>query len=458
MRSALVLCLWCIPSLAQAAVIINEVAWMGSTVSANHEWIELKNTGTDSIDVSGWKLADGMNLVIELAGVIPAGSYAVLERSSEDSASGTAFLIYTGALVNSGATLSLTRADGGLEDQIAGGENWQNIGGDNVTKETAQYTTGGWVTGAGTPGTSNSGVPKSTEGSGNSSGSTSSGNGSKNGIMKSSPADETVRLTLPGVTLSLAVEGQKVGYVHQPIKFLVTPSGVGKTIAESLVYDWNFGDGLVAYGKEVAHSFHYPGKYVVTVYGLYKRQEQVTRHEITILPVALSLTRSKKGEIQIHNDAPYEIDISQYRVTGSTSFTFPDYSVLLPNQTITLSKTQVGEGFIVVRDAERNVVVTELQSSKTTPADVSFVSQALRSAVITSQKSAVTAPVPNFVLAPQEQVVSYPEPNSVDESIVGTTTSQRQIPEHALPYIGLVGTILIGLIGTGIRGSRNQNG
>ena len=119
-----------LPSYAFGAVTINEVSWMGGTDSANHEWIELFNDSGSSVDVSGWELSDGMNLSIDLTGTIGANDYAVLERSSDASAPGTAFLIYTGALVNTGATLKLRRDDGGLEDQVAGGEDWKQVGGD----------------------------------------------------------------------------------------------------------------------------------------------------------------------------------------------------------------------------------------------------------------------------------------------------------------------------------------
>ena len=121
MKSVLVVGLSLFPQLIFAAVSISEVAWMGTAVSPNHEWIELHNAGS-AVDVTGWTLTDGMNLSITLEGTIPAESYVVLERTSDASAPGTAFHIYTGALVNSGATLYLKRADGSLVDQVSGGE------------------------------------------------------------------------------------------------------------------------------------------------------------------------------------------------------------------------------------------------------------------------------------------------------------------------------------------------
>jgi len=39
-------------------IIINEVAWMGTSASANDEWIELKNISGGEIDLTGWQLID----------------------------------------------------------------------------------------------------------------------------------------------------------------------------------------------------------------------------------------------------------------------------------------------------------------------------------------------------------------------------------------------------------------
>ena len=81
------------PVNAQAAVTFSEIAWMGGEDSANDEWIELYNSGSDLVSVDGWTISDGMNLDIELSGSIGAGSYAVLERTDDSSAPGGAFLV-----------------------------------------------------------------------------------------------------------------------------------------------------------------------------------------------------------------------------------------------------------------------------------------------------------------------------------------------------------------------------
>lgn len=94
---------------ASMAIVINEVAWAGTAANTNHEWIELYNPGTADLNLAGWRLvATDNSLVINLTGVIPAGGYFLLERSTDSViADIPADQIYTGALSNDGRVLQL---------------------------------------------------------------------------------------------------------------------------------------------------------------------------------------------------------------------------------------------------------------------------------------------------------------------------------------------------------------
>ncbi|MFQ5534092.1 MAG: phospholipase D-like domain-containing protein [Sphingomonadales bacterium] len=150
-------------SAAQAGdVEINEIAWMGTTVSANDEWIELRNTTAAAVSLSGWtlKATDGTPS-ITLSGSIPAGGFFLLERTDDTTVPGiTADLIYTGAMENGGEVLELRDGGGVLIDSV---NNW--AAGDNTTKATMERIPTGWQTGTaaydvglGTPGATNTGV------------------------------------------------------------------------------------------------------------------------------------------------------------------------------------------------------------------------------------------------------------------------------------------------------------
>ena len=42
------------PISVSAAVLINEIAWMGTAVAPQDEWLELKNDGVENADLTGW--------------------------------------------------------------------------------------------------------------------------------------------------------------------------------------------------------------------------------------------------------------------------------------------------------------------------------------------------------------------------------------------------------------------
>ena len=101
-------------------VVINEIAWMGTTCSYYDEWIELYNNSSLSIDLTGWSLkaADGTP-DISLVGIIPAKGYFLLERTDDETIKDLkADQIYTGALENTSEDLQLRDASGNLIDSV----------------------------------------------------------------------------------------------------------------------------------------------------------------------------------------------------------------------------------------------------------------------------------------------------------------------------------------------------
>jgi hypothetical protein len=141
----------------EAAVYINEIAWMGGDTSGTHEWIELTNDTDTPMPLLGWHLtaADG-SPNITLSGTIAAHGYYLIERKTDAAVpaiSADLVASFGVGLANTGETLELKNASDTVIDVVIGGKEWVNIGGDNSTKETAQRREGarGWVTGTPTP-------------------------------------------------------------------------------------------------------------------------------------------------------------------------------------------------------------------------------------------------------------------------------------------------------------------
>jgi len=153
------------PALCKAekdSVVINEVCWMGTEESTYNEWIELKNTTDQTINLLGWKLEaeDGSPDIVLKDSIAPKGFF-VLERTDDDSCPSTkADIIYTGGLSNKGENLTLINNRGQIVDAVRNNNGWPE--GDNITKQTMERTAVGWQTSAnpgGTPGKENSQFP-----------------------------------------------------------------------------------------------------------------------------------------------------------------------------------------------------------------------------------------------------------------------------------------------------------
>ncbi|WP_156488385.1 phospholipase D-like domain-containing protein [Fictibacillus phosphorivorans] len=101
--------------------VISEIAWMGTTIDANDEWIELYNPTLQTIQLDGWTLksSDGTPS-IQLNGSINPGDTFLLERTDDSTIPGvTADQIFTGALSNTGEILQLTNPSNGISDSIS---------------------------------------------------------------------------------------------------------------------------------------------------------------------------------------------------------------------------------------------------------------------------------------------------------------------------------------------------
>ncbi len=119
---------------SHSGVIISEVAWMGGPdsagLTANDEWIELKNISNRNIDVSGWQLIDkGEQIKINLGFIneteIGSNQFILFERTNDNSVPNIpADLIYTGILSNSDEGLRLFDQNCNLIDEVLASPSW----------------------------------------------------------------------------------------------------------------------------------------------------------------------------------------------------------------------------------------------------------------------------------------------------------------------------------------------
>ena len=124
-----------LPCAALADVVINEVMALNGEFTSGHsyDWIELANTGSKAVDLSGWHLSDGKKnqekFTFPKGTKLKAGGYLTVWCTGiEDVAPGSSSP-YSASfkLSSSGETLYLTDADGNEVQTLTYPEQWGNV-------------------------------------------------------------------------------------------------------------------------------------------------------------------------------------------------------------------------------------------------------------------------------------------------------------------------------------------
>jgi len=430
--------LFCVPIVSHAEVIVNEVAWMGTADSANNEWIELYNNGTDSVDLDGWTLAaaDGTPH-ISLSGSIPAGGYYLLERNDGAVPDITADQIYSGALGNTGESLVMTDGSGSTSDEVDMSSGW--LAGNNDTKETMQWNGTEWITAETTPSAANNLVDSgslsddNSDNSDDSNDASSTSSSSSSGLSSHSSPEPLSGKTY--TTFSLEKGRDRLAVVGEPIDFstmALLSNGDEVTNAE---YEWSMGDGDTERGREVTHSYSYPGDYVVVVNATHGNTEAVARMSVKVVVPQVKIAHADALAIAVENDSEYEINVNGWSLSdGKTEFEFPRDTIILPGTTVLFPEGVTGLGApaagqdIVLLDPRGTAVVNATNSPERFASDTTTAAVIENNDAINAQKALTEAE--SEVAALQAQLAALTGP--AHHSALATTHSSTI---HSAPVI-----------------------
>lgn len=120
-------------------IVFNEFAWMGDKEDSSHEWIELKNIGSKSVNIEGWKIYSKNNkkdIIFEESYFIDPGGFVLLERSEKSVPNIKADLIFSDSLSNSNEKFLLYDSDCVLHDTVIADPVWP--AGNNSEKRTME--------------------------------------------------------------------------------------------------------------------------------------------------------------------------------------------------------------------------------------------------------------------------------------------------------------------------------
>lgn len=138
-------------------VVINELHYNSITGDQSEEFVELFNSGAEPVDLSGWRLSDGISFTFPDGRMLPAGGHVVVAKNANrllaahDGLSPTLVLgNFGGQLSNSGERIALEMPDEIVSTNAAGARITNTI---HIVVDEVTYGTGGrwgsWSDGGG---------------------------------------------------------------------------------------------------------------------------------------------------------------------------------------------------------------------------------------------------------------------------------------------------------------------
>lgn len=110
---------------ALAAVVINEIFYQAPNDLAGLQWIELHNPDAQSVDISGWRLARGVEFRFPAKTVLPSGGFMVLGKDAKLFTEFYALKLdgeFKKSLGRGGDSLELVDAEGQVVDRVKFGD------------------------------------------------------------------------------------------------------------------------------------------------------------------------------------------------------------------------------------------------------------------------------------------------------------------------------------------------
>lgn len=338
------------PLTSRAEVIINEIAWMGTDEGgANCEWVELRNTEDEIVDLSLWTLtikntgatSEKVIAFNEAASVkysgIAANGYYLIARDSGSckDLSPAKDADWTGSfgngIGNTGALVTLQNA-GIKEDEVDATTGWEAAkggpGGKNTApKETPQRQGAAWITAAPTPRGPNNAAPLEEI---------------EEPEDDSAPPAVTVGGTAPLVPVThpvpdLYVEGGPARVVLAGADTAFSGIAYDSTgdVRESAHLTWSFGDGGHAKGDAVTHAYRKPGTYTAVVRARSDGLSAVALIPVVVEAPALSVGLGDGG-VTVTNSGSMLADLSGWKIDmGKRSVRLPADTVIAAGASVT---------------------------------------------------------------------------------------------------------------------------
>lgn len=346
------------PTFAHATVIITEVMYDVSTAIGaddTREWVEIANTGSSAVDLTGWKFNDGANHTLNVPPanggtgslVLSAGGVAILAddattflQSLYPSFLGTV-IDTTMSLNNTGATLALIDASGAVVGNSVPYAKTLGAAGDGTT---LQWNGTIFISATPTPGTYVGVAPSDADSD-----------------SSSNPPPDSSSATTTTATIVVASSGGPAEYLPIPTLRIITGgnrtvSSGADTVFTTVVYDgkgnkrddalvtYAFGDGMKRTGASVFHTYYNPGEYLAVVHAVTSDGGDAQKEILmTVKDASIKISSVSSRGITLTNSDSRALDLSLWRLLmGGQEFKIPADTHILAGRTVLFPSQVIG--------------------------------------------------------------------------------------------------------------------
>jgi len=335
------------PFFASAQVVITEIMYDLPGSDTDREWIEIFNGSNESINLADWRFVEGGEkhtlLPYPESGnvVLESSAYAVIAVKPD------VFLLdwpgFSGKLYDSsfslknseGEMLSIRNTDGADVDTVT----YDPLLGASEDGNSLQKMNGSWNAVSPTPGEGNSANvnngPSSSETT-----TLQNPSSSESSVSQDSSSYVQGGYTPPKNIKAVIQKRESIAMVGAASEFRGLAFGLEDEPIENARFVWGFGDGTTKEGKNILHTYQYPGTYIVSLSVSSGQYGAETRMNITsvIADVSLSNVGPKNDFfVELTNHSLYELNIGGWiLVSGGMHFIIPRNTFILPNAILVL--------------------------------------------------------------------------------------------------------------------------
>jgi hypothetical protein len=339
------LLVFALPTILYAKVIITEIMYDPEGTDSGREWIEIKNTSEQDVDVATLKLLENnvnhkITLFSGANSILKSGQYAVIADNPEK------FLIdwaqkftntFSGLLFdsafslnNTGEALAMIDTDG----QILNSFSYSSDLGANGNGLSLQFTGETWIQAEITPGFENNTVavenePENSNANNNSSGNTNNSNNTNNTTPSAhSTQTELVKLTNK-TAFQISAGRDRLVPINTPLDLEATHNQ--KEGLKARFY-WATGDGGKHTGQNISHIYYQPGIYNTVLTSLSDQEQVSTRIKVTVFEPnvdILLISIGKAVNILLKNNSKYDLNLGNYEIYyGKRRFIIPKDTII----------------------------------------------------------------------------------------------------------------------------------